>query len=97
MWFINGDRTELINTEYAERFVTVKKDDAVLIVVSYGERCKTIGRYCNETDAGIALTELFEAISEGKKAYFMNSSTGCIEPPQEQGYHGKKPKRRGGS
>ena len=99
MWFMNRNESEIVNSEYVERFVIVKRDDAVLIVASYGEtRMKTLGRYRNEEEAGTALLNLFRAISENSEFYFMDSSTGCIEIKKPKaGYHGKKVKGHGGS
>ena len=99
MWFMNGNCSEIVNSEYVERFVVVKRDDAVLIVASYGEtRRKTVGRYRNEKEAGAALVNLFRAIAKNSEVYFMDSSTGCIEIKKPKaGYHGKKVKGHGGS
>lgn len=96
---MNGNCSEIVNTEYVERFVKVKRDDAVLIVASYGEtRMKTVGRYRNEEEAGMALVNLFRAITKNSEVFFMDSSTGCIETKKPKaGYHGKKVKRHGGS
>ena len=99
MWFMNGNCSEIVNSEYVERFVIVKRDDAVLIVASYGDtRMKTVGRYRNEKEAGAALVNLFRAITKNSEVYFMDWSTGCIETKKPKaGYHGKKVKGHGGS
>ena len=69
LWFMNGNESEIVNSEYVERFVIVKRYDAVLIVASYGEtRMKTLGRYRNEEEAGTALLNLFRAISENSES-----------------------------
>lgn len=97
MWFMNGNETEIINTEYVERFVIVEKDDAFLICASYSEtRVITVARYRNKEEAYSALVGLLDAISEN--SYYIESSTGCRENPnQKKRYHGKKRKNWGGS
>lgn len=99
MWFMNGNRTEIVNTDYVERFVIVKKDDAVLICASYSEtRVKTVARYRDEKEACSALSELLRAISENADFYFVDGSTGGVESQNsETRYHGRKRKNWGGS
>lgn len=98
MFFINEFGNELINSDFVERFVIVKKTDAALIVASYGEERPpvTLGRYA---DAGEAMTALFQMaydLNDGEEAIRMKeSSYGCN--PITTGYHGKKIKSHGGS
>lgn len=97
MWFMNGNETEIINTEYVERFVIVEKDDAVLICASYSEtRVITVARYRNKEEAYSALVRLLDAISEN--SCFIESSTKYTENLNlKKRYHGRKQKNWGGS
>lgn len=100
MWFMNGSRRELINTEKVERFVIAEKEDAFLICASYSDDrpSRTVGRYAEESEARTALIGLLEAISKNKEFYFLdaNSMAGNYDE-KHSGFHGRKPKRHGGS
>lgn len=78
-----------------------KKSDAGLVVASYGRDAAplTLGRYQSTEEALEALDDLLAALAGGESGYAMKASTGAklpLEGPREW-YHGKKPKRRGGS
>lgn len=99
MWIMNGNETEIINTEYIERFVIAKKDDAVLVSAVYSDtRLKTVGRYSTEEEAHTVIVNLFKAISENAEFYFVEQNTGKFEIKRtKSGYNGRKVKGHGGS
>ena len=45
MFIMNGMGTEIINTDYVERFLLVQKEDAVLINANMPSKPVVIGRY----------------------------------------------------
>lgn len=101
MFFMSGDGKSLINTDYVERFGINDKEDAYLVVASYGDERKpiTLARYLTLNEAMGALVELLRAISNNTEMYSMSANTGAYIPPQKKqnGYHGKKSKGYGGS
>lgn len=99
MWFMNGERTELINIDHVKRFVVVKKSDTVLIVASYTEtHYVTVARYTTADEAYEALAGIRNAVISNTNGYYIDGSTGNEEPYKSKaGYHGKKIKNHGGS
>lgn len=100
MFFMNGARTEIINTDFVERFLLVEKEDACLVIASYArgdETPVTLGRYTTKAEARDALYELLDAISND--SYEMPENTGTYKPMSDRinRYHGKKTKGHGGS
>lgn len=75
MYILNEAKTDVINSEFIERFAIVRKPDATLIVASYGaERCTTIARYADVEEARKALNELFGALATGQMYFDMPES-----------------------
>lgn len=101
MFFMNGNRNEIVNANACERFCISEKEDAALVIASYGrDRAPlTLGRYRTPTEAKEALDCLLAAFEDGKTGYSMMESTGAQLPMewQRDPYHGVKQKRRGGS
>lgn len=101
MYIMNGSRTELINTDHVQRFAIVKKEDACLIIASYGAEAQpvTLARYKTQDEAAVALCDLNMAISNDEASYSMPASTGVYRPPERprNGQNGCKHKGHGGS
>lgn len=101
MYFMNGARTELVNSEYVERFRVVEKEDACIVIASYSREGQpvTLARYGTLNEAMDALADLHRAICDSETYYSMPMSTGAYMPPYRprNGYHGKKHARHGGS
>lgn len=75
MYILNGAKTDILNSEFIERFAIAKKPDATLIVASYGaERCVTIARYADVAEARQALNGLFGALAAGQTYFDMPES-----------------------
>lgn len=97
MFILNGMGTEIINSDYVKRFVTVQKDDATLVSAVISDELITIGRYAERKEAEIALSELMVALADGK-THMMRGNTGRYVPAKKQhGYHGGKAIGHGGS
>lgn len=97
MFFQNERGTELINSDFVERFCTVERDDAVLVIASYGaDRSVTLGRYATPREAEEALSQILTALNDGYSPRMPTSSIGSIGGRSEN-YHGKKKKSHGGS
>jgi hypothetical protein len=101
MYFMGGSQTELFNSEHIERLKVLEKSDAYLVVAMYGADVQpvTAGRYASLKEAMDALYFLQYALAGGKDYYTMPPNTGTFVPPDrpQNGWHGKKPTRRGGS
>lgn len=99
MFFINENQTEMINSQYVERFRVDEKSDASIIIATYGEERHpvTVARYKNREEAIQALYTLCSEI-EGRSPYTMQASTLFTKEQKHQnGFHGKKTKSHGGS
>lgn len=98
MYILNERQTEIINSDYVERFVVAEKPDAGLCIASYartGEKqCVTIGRYKNLKEAQEALAGLFLAMAAGETSYRMPPS---LYYDEERTVRDARTKRRGGS
>ena len=96
MYILAAGGAQIVNTEFVERFCIAKKEDAALIVASYGQERTpvTMARYRDTAEASEALCELLAALSGGQLSFQMPDST------LYYGEYAKKDarvKRRGGS
>ena len=97
MFIFNGQGTEIINSDYVQRFAIIQKDDAILIAAVLSSDLVTIGRYAEKKEAESAMYELMSALSTGE-SYFMPENTGRYLPEKKRhGYHGGKSTGHGGS
>lgn len=95
MHIMNGAQKEIINVAHVERFCLCTKDDAVLVLASYGaDRVVTVARYKDEAEAHAALYKLFSAISGGDACFCMPDS---LLYGEEHRKRDARTKRRGGS
>ncbi len=96
MYILTGNKKEIVNAEFVERFCIVTKPDVVLIIASYSDVRPpvTIGKYANEKESEEALGDLFGALSGGASYYTMPESTLFAE---EQWKRDARTKRKGGS
>lgn len=76
MYILNGNGTQIVSSEFVERFCVVEKEDAALIVLSYSaERPPvTLARYKDVSEAKETLSDLFGAIAGGQACYTMPES-----------------------
>lgn len=97
MFIMTHDNTQIINVDFVERFCIVRKDDAVLIVLSYsaerGSPAVTIGRYATMQAAQGVMDELFSALVDGQTYYVMPDRR-YTEMPRKRD---ARTKRKGGS
>jgi len=101
MFFIDGNRMQIIASVAVDPFRLVEKDDAVLVIASYGMDTTpiTLGRYQTTEEARDSLYDLLDALVNDEAGYEMKASSGKklpLEAPLDR-YHGIKQKRRGGS
>ncbi len=92
---IEGE-TQIINSEFVERFCLVEKPDAALVVASYRDDRPpvTMARYSRKDEAQDALCELFKALAGGQ-AYFYMPLSRLTNPDRK--VHDARTKRKGGS
>lgn len=96
MYILNQSQTQIINSEFVERFCVLEKTDAVLILLSYGDERSpvTLARYKDMKEAKEILYDIMLAMSGGQRYYVMQDSRLYAEE------HIKKDarvKRKGGS
>lgn len=98
MYIMNNSENMIIDSHYVERFCLAKKEDAVLIVASYGDNRApvTVGRYKDEKEAKEELNRLFVALSEADDVsrYYMPLGRYYAE---QVWIRDARTKRRGGS
>ena len=95
MYIMNEAGTEILNSEFVERFCIARKPDATLIVASYSEnRYVTVARYSNEKEAFRVLGELFGALAAGQTYFDMPASLMFAEQFVKKD---ARTKRKGGS
>lgn len=96
MYIFAGDRKQIINSEFVERFCIAVKPDAALVIASYSETRPpvTISRYRDSAEANDALQELLSALARGERAFSMPDSIYYFE---EKTIKDARTKRRGGS
>ena len=96
MYILNGPKTEIINSEYVERFCVVDKVDAALVVVSYSSERPplTISRYKDVQEAKEALYQMMSALSSDWRVFEMPESLYYAE---ERRIKDARTKRKGGS
>lgn len=94
MYILTSDKKSIIDSNFVERFCTVEKPDAVLIIASYSaDRAVTIGKYANYREAIDAFHGLFTCMKSGSD----------YEMPDSVLFHGEsrkrdaRTKRKGGS
>ena len=84
MYILTSDGKSIIDSAFVERFCTVEKPDAVLIIASYSEnRAVTIGKYADRYEAKAALEELMDNLAHSE-VYAM---------PDSRLFHGETWKR----
>ena len=76
MYILTGDKKQIINSDFVERFCISEKPDAALIVASYDKNAKvvTVARYCDLREAQSVLGELLCAVAGGQAYYTMPES-----------------------
>ena len=76
MYILSGDKKQIINSDFVERFCISEKPDAALIVASYDKNAKvvTVARYRDLREAQKVLGELLCAIAGGQAYYTMPES-----------------------
>ena len=96
MYILAGNKKEIVNAEFVERFCIVTKPDAVLIIASYSDVRPpvTIGKYVNEKESEEVLGDLFGALSGGASYHTMPESTLFA---LKQWKRDARTKRKGGS
>lgn len=95
MYIMNPQGSMIVNADFVERFMLVKKPDAVLIIASYNDErpAVTMGKY-RESEAEDALSRLYAALCEGKPGFTMPDSTLFYEAYMVKD---ARTKRKGGS
>lgn len=84
MYILTSDGKSIIDSTFVERFCTVEKPDAVLIIASYSaDRAVTIGKYADKNEAGGVMDELLNNLARSD-TYAM---------PDSRLFHGEKWKR----
>lgn len=96
MYVLNGNKTQIINSDFVERFCISVKDDAALVVASYSlERPPfTLARYKDSDEAKSVLNKLFVALIGGQVGFDMPES---LYYDEERRKRDARTKRRGGS
>ena len=76
MYILNYAKMQIINTDFVERICVQEKNDAALIILSYGDQRAPIvvGRYKDTGEAKEVLEDLFTSIAGGQAYYFMPDS-----------------------
>lgn len=76
MYILTGDKKQIINSDFVERFCISEKPDAALIVASYDKNIQlvTVARYRDLREAQKVLGELLCAIAGGQAYYTMPES-----------------------
>ena len=96
MYILNQAGTEIINSEYMERFCVARKPENALVVASPGrdKQPTTLGRYENVTEACEVLDALFDALRYSEDSFLMPPS--CAHADDYR-IRDARQKRRGGS
>lgn len=76
MYILSGDKKQIINSDFVERFCISEKPDAALIVASYDKNAKvvTLARYRDLREAQKVLGELLCAIAGGQAYYTLRKA-----------------------
>lgn len=78
MYIMTNNETQIINSDFVERFVIVEKPDAALIIASYTSANEpppvTIGRYKDRKEAQDASKDMFYALASKFDCYTMPDS-----------------------
>jgi len=96
MYILALDGKQILNSDFAERFCICEKEDAALIVASYGNMRPpiTVARYRDDKEARDALYALLGALGGGQLYFIMPDSTLYYEEPIKKD---ARTKRKGGS
>lgn len=96
MIILSGDKKQIIDSRYVERFCIVEKSDAALIVASYGADRPpvTIAKYADIREARPVLEDLFYDLGADKNQFTMPESVLFSE---ERQVHDARTRRKGGS
>lgn len=76
MYILNYTENQIINTDLVERICLQEKNDATLIILSYGDQRAPIvaGRYKDMGEARNILKDLFTSMAGGQTYYYMPDS-----------------------
>lgn len=71
MYILNGAESQIINSDFVERFCIADKPDAALVLASYGREREpvTLERYKGHEEAVEALKDLLIALAGGQMSY----------------------------
>lgn len=96
MYILAGNKKEIINSEFVERFCIVIKPDAALVNASYSDVRPpvTMGKYADDKEGVEVLGDLYGALSGGAAYYTMPESKLFAE---EKWKRDSRAKRKGGS
>ena len=96
MYILSNGRKEIVNSAYVERFCIAEKEDAALVVASYGANRPpvTMGRYADRAEALKALEAMFWSLSRQEPSFEMPESSLYAT---EARIRDARVKRRGGS
>lgn len=95
MQILNQQENMIVNSEFAERFLVVKKDDCHLVIASYSESRSpvTLGRYA-EQEVNSVFGNLYAALMSNQSGFAMPDS---ILFATEDHKRDARTKRKGGS
>lgn len=98
MYIMTSNGTQIINSDFVERFAIAEKPDAALILASYTSAPTpppvTIGRYKDKKEAKEALGDMLLALSNKDECFTMPDSVLNFE---EHIKNDARTKRKGGS
>lgn len=96
MYILNERGLELLNSDFVQRFVIVRRPDAALVIASYGadDRAVTLGRYKDLREAKEVLMGLYTALRNGEPDYELPLSSYYDEAAVKRD---ARTKRKGGS
>lgn len=96
MYIMAASGSQIVNSEFVERFCISEKEDAALVVASYSNVRPpvTMARYANTDEAMGALGDLMGALAGGQTCFTMPDSTLYYEERRKKD---ARTKRRGGS
>lgn len=95
MYILTGNKKEIIDSRFVERFCLVEKPDAYIIIASYStEHMVTIGKYGNQAEADEVLDKLYYALAYEDEKFEMPISSLFYG---ERAVKDARTKRKGGS
>lgn len=96
MYILSGNKKEIINSDFVERFLIAIKPDTALVIASYSDVRPpvTMGKCADENEGIEVLSDLYGALSGGAAYYQMPESKLFSE---EKWKRDARTKRKGGS